>query len=260
MSNNSSLKIVVAETSVIIRSGLTAVLKRIPNLNIHPIEVSSPETLHNYIRLHTPDVVIVDPTFGGWFDLQAFKAENHHPGTKYVALVCSVIDANALKEYDESIAICDDLPAVTAIINRLLQTRRRKQGHRTGNAQPARKGDYHLRGEGHDQQDHCRQTVPLHPHRHHPPAQHRPQTPDTFPGRPHHLRHREQAGGTARHQRYTLNKGALKCTIQNCTQNHRRHRELILSTLKSSVPSVFHSLWAHLPVLKHPNSFLSGTE
>lgn len=122
MSNNSSLKIVVAETSVIIRSGLTAVLKRIPNLNIHPIEVSSPETLHNYIRLHTPDVVIVDPTFGGWFDLQAFKAENHHPGTKYVALVCSVIDAHALKEYDESIAICDDLPAVTAIINRLLQT------------------------------------------------------------------------------------------------------------------------------------------
>ena len=38
MNNNTSLKIVIAETSVIIRSGLTAVLKRIPNLNAHPID------------------------------------------------------------------------------------------------------------------------------------------------------------------------------------------------------------------------------
>ena len=38
MNNNISLKIVVAETSVIVRSGLAAVLKRIPNLNAHPIE------------------------------------------------------------------------------------------------------------------------------------------------------------------------------------------------------------------------------
>ena len=50
MNNNTSLKIVIAETSVIIRSGLTAVLKRIPNLNAHPIEVSSPESLQNYIH------------------------------------------------------------------------------------------------------------------------------------------------------------------------------------------------------------------
>ena len=69
MNNNISLKIVVAETSVIVRSGLAAVLKRIPNLNAHPIEVSSPEALQNFIHLHTPDIVIVNPTFGGWFDL-----------------------------------------------------------------------------------------------------------------------------------------------------------------------------------------------
>ena len=51
MNNNaSSIKIAVAETSVIIRSGLTAVLKRLPNLNVHPIEVSSPESLQSYIQ------------------------------------------------------------------------------------------------------------------------------------------------------------------------------------------------------------------
>lgn len=122
MNNNTSLKIVVAETSVIVRSGLTAVLKRIPNLNAHPIEVSSPETLQNYIHLHTPDIVIINPTFGGWFDLQAFKTENGKSGIKYVALVCSVIDNNALKEYDESIAICDDIDIITTKVNHLLHT------------------------------------------------------------------------------------------------------------------------------------------
>ena len=69
MNNNTSLKIVIAETSVIIRSGLTAVLKRIPNLNAHPIEVSSPESLQNYIHMHPADIIIINPTFGGWFDL-----------------------------------------------------------------------------------------------------------------------------------------------------------------------------------------------
>ena len=69
MNNNVSVKIAVAETSVIIRSGLTTVLKRLPNLNVVPIEVSSPESLQSYIHLHTPDVLIVNPTFGGWFNL-----------------------------------------------------------------------------------------------------------------------------------------------------------------------------------------------
>ena len=100
MNNNVSVKIAVAETSVIIRSGLTTVLKRLPNLNVVPIEVSSPESLQSYIHLHTPDVLIVNPTFGGWFNLPAFKAENGKVETKYLALVCSVIDSNSLKEYE----------------------------------------------------------------------------------------------------------------------------------------------------------------
>ena len=165
MNNNISLKIVVAETSVIVRSGLAAVLKRIPNLNAHPIEVSSPEALQNYIHLHTPDIVIVNPTFGGWFDLPSFKTDHTRNSIKYIALVCSVIDNNALKEYDESIAICDDIEVITAKI----------------------------------QQGDCRQTVSVHPYRHYPPPQHCAQTANTLSRRPHHLRHCEQAGGTERY-------------------------------------------------------------
>lgn len=122
MNNNVSVKIAVAETSVIIRSGLTTVLKRLPNLNVVPIEVSSPESLQSYIHLHTPDVLIVNPTFGGWFDIASFKAENGKVETKYLALVCSVIDSNSLKEYDDNLSICDDAETIATKINQLLCT------------------------------------------------------------------------------------------------------------------------------------------
>ena len=71
MNPNAPLKIVIAETSAIIRSGLAAVLKRIPNLHIQPIEIATPESLRHYLQLHAPAAVIANPTFGGWFDPSA---------------------------------------------------------------------------------------------------------------------------------------------------------------------------------------------
>ena len=120
MNNNYSLKIAVAETSVIIRSGVIAVLKRLSSLSIHPIEVSSPEALQSYIHLHTPDILIINPTFGGWFDLPSFKAENSKGGIKFIALVSTVIDSNILREYEETISICDDQEIISSKISRLL--------------------------------------------------------------------------------------------------------------------------------------------
>ena len=129
MNNSTSLKIVVAETSVIIRSGLTAVLKRLPNLNVHPVEVSSPDALQNYLQLHTPDVVIVNPTFGGWFNLKDFKAEHgRQENIKYVAMVCSVIDTNALKEYDAHFAIYDDTDVIAERLEQLLKNEEEATG------------------------------------------------------------------------------------------------------------------------------------
>lgn len=119
--NNQSLKIVVAEASIIIRSGVSAVLKRIPNLDIHPIEVNSVEALSHYAHLHQPDMVIINPSFDGWFNLPAFKAE--HPrltGVKYIALISSVTNNNVLKDYDERFSICDDLDIIAAKLSGLL--------------------------------------------------------------------------------------------------------------------------------------------
>ena len=38
------------------------------------------------------------------------------------AVVCSIIDNNVLKEYDEHFAICDDIDVIASKINRLLHT------------------------------------------------------------------------------------------------------------------------------------------
>ena len=61
---NIPLRVVVAETSVIVRSGVVAVLKRLPGLHVRPVEVASPDALESCIHMHTPDILLVNPTFG----------------------------------------------------------------------------------------------------------------------------------------------------------------------------------------------------
>lgn len=121
-SNNTTVKVAIAETSVIIRSGLASVLKRLPNLSVQPVEIASPESLSHYMQLHAPDIVIANPTFGGWFDVATFKTAHEKAGAKYMALVSTVIDPNALKAYDGHFSICDDVDTIAAQINQILHT------------------------------------------------------------------------------------------------------------------------------------------
>jgi DNA-binding NarL/FixJ family response regulator len=122
MNNNTYMQVVVAETSTIVRSGVAAVLKRLPNFNLHLVEIASPESLHSYMQMHIPDVLIVNPTFGGGFDLVAFKAANNRADTKIIALLCSVIDDNLLRGYDEQIALYDHADAIAAKLDSLTDT------------------------------------------------------------------------------------------------------------------------------------------
>lgn len=119
MKNNESIRIAVAETSVIIRSGLTLALKRLPNLKIQPVELLSVETLNDCLRTQFPDILVVNPTFGDFFDVARFREETAGKGIRVVALVSSFIDASLLSKYDASISIFDDLEALANKINLL---------------------------------------------------------------------------------------------------------------------------------------------
>jgi DNA-binding NarL/FixJ family response regulator len=119
MNNNTYMQVVVAETSSIVRSGVAAVLKRLPNFNLHIIEITSPDSLHSYMQMHIPDLLIVNPSFGGWFDLAAFKAAHNRAETKIIALLTSVIDDNLLRGYDEQIALYDHADTIADKLDRL---------------------------------------------------------------------------------------------------------------------------------------------
>lgn len=121
MEEDRTLKIAIAETSVIIRSGLAQVLKRIQGLKILPIEVISPENLYDCVRLHQPDILIINPAFYGYFDLRKFRENSPDSPVKYVALVCSVADQTLLRSYDEMITLYDEPEILKEKFERLLE-------------------------------------------------------------------------------------------------------------------------------------------
>lgn len=120
MKNNEVIRIAIAETSVIIRGGLTAALKRLPNVKVQPIELFSIEALHDCVRTQCPDMLIVNPAFGDYFDIGKFREETSGKKIRVIALVTSFVDASLLSKYDESISIFDDLERLSKKISGLL--------------------------------------------------------------------------------------------------------------------------------------------
>lgn len=120
MKSQESILVAVAETSVIVRSGLVAVLKRLPDMHIQTVEVTSKEGIQHCMEAHVPNILIVNPQFEGWFDVDAFKEHYPHAETKIVSLLCTFVDANQLKGYDESINLFDDAESLEKKISELM--------------------------------------------------------------------------------------------------------------------------------------------
>ena len=79
------LNIAVAEPSAIIRSGLEAVLKRIPGFRIQIIEIATAELLQETLRSHKPDMLIINPSLPGYYTIQLLKEETGCTEMKCIA-------------------------------------------------------------------------------------------------------------------------------------------------------------------------------
>lgn len=119
MKKNKPLRIVVAETSLIVRNGVVSLLRRLPDLTIHPVEVVSMDELHECVRMQPVDILLIDPTFGGWFNLTSFKENPASVHIKYMALLCSVVDSNLLKDYDDTVSIYETVETMNDKLSRL---------------------------------------------------------------------------------------------------------------------------------------------
>lgn len=80
-----TVHIAIAETSVIIRRGLSSTLESLAWLKAHIVEVTSMEGLSECMEAHSPDILIVNPEFCGSFSLQQMKGT--YPGVCYVELL-----------------------------------------------------------------------------------------------------------------------------------------------------------------------------
>lgn len=121
MKNRGMIRVAIAESSVIVRGGLTAAFKRLSAIKIQPIEVLSKEALQDCLRMQLPDMLVVNPTFGDYFDVARFKEEMGDRKIRLIALVTSFVDQSLLSKYDEAISIFDDLDTLSRKLLGLLE-------------------------------------------------------------------------------------------------------------------------------------------
>lgn len=116
---STELKIAIAEPSIIIRIGLENLLKRLQGFRIQMIEVNSVDSLFDSLRVHKPDILIVNPTLLGFFTLQHFKEEIGCQEMRSVALVYSACENSLLRCYDEQINIFDSPDEIKHKLSRI---------------------------------------------------------------------------------------------------------------------------------------------
>lgn len=116
---NDVLKIVIAEPSAIIRSGLETILKRASGSHFRLIEAVSAEALPDLLRLHKPDMLLINPCLVGNSQLQHLKEEATCPEMRCVALLHQLMDSSLLRQYDEQLSIYDSPDEIRHKLDRL---------------------------------------------------------------------------------------------------------------------------------------------
>ena len=105
---STNIKITIAESSSIIRCGLETLLKRLPGFRIQISEITAADCLTEGLRIYKPDILIVNPSIPGNFNLQHLKDECGCPDMKCFALQYNVSDPFLLRSYDDQISIYDN--------------------------------------------------------------------------------------------------------------------------------------------------------
>ena len=118
MKDNDSIKVVIADTSAIIRAGITTVLKRLPNFTFSINEISNLDTLAMFVKLHMPDILLINPLITSNTIASSLKKE--FPEIKTVAILSSFIDTKTLGEFDETISIFDETETINNKMANLL--------------------------------------------------------------------------------------------------------------------------------------------
>ncbi len=113
------LKIVIAEPSAIVRSGLETILKHLPGLRIQVSEITTIESLTEDLRTHQPDILIINPSIPGYFTIPHLKEMTGCPDMKCFALLYALTDHSLTRYYDDQISIFDSADELKHKLERL---------------------------------------------------------------------------------------------------------------------------------------------
>ncbi|MDL2319858.1 response regulator transcription factor [Alistipes sp. OttesenSCG-928-B03] len=114
------VKVVVAEPSVIVRSGIVSVLRRMDGLQMEIYEIGDVEQLRSTLAWQKPDMLMINPSLVGLYSLQQIRKDADLPEMKCVALQFSLADGTALRAYDEIISLYDTAEQIRDKMTRLI--------------------------------------------------------------------------------------------------------------------------------------------
>lgn len=115
---NDRINIIIAESAPVIAAGLNHCLRRMPGLQAVVTEAATPSELESLMRNVMPDVIVINPNFGGVFDPKQFRSI-HSGDYKLVAVTTGQLASTTLALFDASISVIDDLHKIGEMIGSL---------------------------------------------------------------------------------------------------------------------------------------------
>ncbi len=118
---NQPVKIVVAEPSDIVRTGMVVVLRRLNALHLEVFEVVDREQLRNSLNWFKPGILLVNPVMIGDNSLSQIRRSAYDPDMKCVALQSGLIHIALLRSYDEVLTLYDTAEQIEGKLTRLIK-------------------------------------------------------------------------------------------------------------------------------------------
>lgn len=124
--SNDTLHIAVADSSLIVRSGVIAALKAIIDAKLHIVEITTAEELSDCMQMHSPDMLIVNPSLLRGLPLEGGNGQaidrlkKNFSGVIYLALISSLSELPMTSGYDGVISIYDTSETIAATVGKLL--------------------------------------------------------------------------------------------------------------------------------------------
>ena len=98
-----SLKIAIVEPSVMVRTGLGTLLRKLSGMQITVVEILEVESLLESLRIHKPDVLIACPQLLLHHSFHRLREESAQAEMKIMALMTSLCPMSLLRMFDEQI-------------------------------------------------------------------------------------------------------------------------------------------------------------